>query len=71
MSIMHPKIYKMNFNQLFKQIDPEEITDNVFTLVGKDYLVKLSKKQAITANLYLEKLHMFGYTCKKITMVDY
>ena len=38
---MHPKIYKMNFNQLFKQIDPEKITDNVFTLVGKDFLKNL------------------------------
>jgi len=25
----------MNFEQLFKQISPEKITDNVFTLVGK------------------------------------
>ena len=45
MSIMHPKIYKMNFNQLFKQIDPEKITDNVFTLVGKDYLVITAGKK--------------------------
>ena len=29
----------MNFNQLFKQISPEEITDNVFTLVGKVFTV--------------------------------
>ena len=27
----------MNFDQLFKQISPEEISDNVFTLVGKDF----------------------------------
>ena len=29
----------MNFDQLFKQISPEEICDNVFTLVGKDFYV--------------------------------
>ena len=28
-------IKEMNFNQLFKQISPEEISDNVFTLTGK------------------------------------
>lgn len=27
----------MNFDQLFKSISPEEITDNVFKLVGKDF----------------------------------
>jgi len=32
-------IKEMNFNQIFKQISPEEICDsfNVFTLVGKDF----------------------------------
>jgi flavin reductase (DIM6/NTAB) family NADH-FMN oxidoreductase RutF len=35
----------MNFNQLFKQIAPEELTDNVFTLVGKDYLVITAGKE--------------------------
>ena len=30
---------KMNFNQLFKQISPEDINDNVFTLVGKIFPV--------------------------------
>jgi flavin reductase (DIM6/NTAB) family NADH-FMN oxidoreductase RutF len=29
----------MSFDQLFKQISPEEICDNVFTLVGKDFFV--------------------------------
>jgi len=29
----------MNFDQLFKQIAPEEITDNVFKLGGKDFFV--------------------------------
>jgi flavin reductase (DIM6/NTAB) family NADH-FMN oxidoreductase RutF len=29
----------MSFDQLFKQISPEEICDNVFTLVGKDFTV--------------------------------
>jgi flavin reductase (DIM6/NTAB) family NADH-FMN oxidoreductase RutF len=31
----HANIKEMNFDQLFKQITPEEIKDNVFTLVGK------------------------------------
>ena len=30
---------EMNFEQLFKQISPEEITDNVFTLAGKVFPV--------------------------------
>jgi len=29
----------MNFDQLFKEITPEEITDNIFTLVGKVFPV--------------------------------
>ena len=29
----------MDFKQLFREIAPEEITDNVFTLVGKIYPV--------------------------------
>jgi flavin reductase (DIM6/NTAB) family NADH-FMN oxidoreductase RutF len=29
----------MTFDQLFRQISPEEISDNVFTLVGKDFAV--------------------------------
>jgi flavin reductase (DIM6/NTAB) family NADH-FMN oxidoreductase RutF len=31
----HANIKEMNFDQLFKQITPEEISDNVFTLIGK------------------------------------
>ena len=30
-------IEEINFDQLFKQISPEEISDSVFTLVGKDF----------------------------------
>ena len=30
---------EMDFDQLFKEIPPEEIDDNVFTLVGKDFTV--------------------------------
>ncbi|HZL08356.1 MAG TPA: flavin reductase [Prolixibacteraceae bacterium] len=34
----------LNFDQFFKQISPEEISDNVFTLVGKDiYAVTAGK----------------------------
>jgi flavin reductase (DIM6/NTAB) family NADH-FMN oxidoreductase RutF len=29
----------MNFDQLFKRISPEDISDNVFTLVGKEFYV--------------------------------
>ena len=32
-------VKEMNFDQLFKQISPEEICDNVFTLVGKVFPV--------------------------------
>ena len=31
----HVNVKEMNFDQLFKQISPEEICDNVFTLLGK------------------------------------
>ena len=35
----------MNFNQLFKPISPEELCDNVFTLVGKDiYAITAGKE---------------------------
>lgn len=34
-----------NFDQLFKQISPEEICDNVFTLVGKDFFVITTGKE--------------------------
>ncbi len=35
----------MNFDQLFKQISPEEISGNVFTLVGKDFFVITAGKE--------------------------
>jgi flavin reductase (DIM6/NTAB) family NADH-FMN oxidoreductase RutF len=35
----------MNFEQLFKQISPEEISDNVFTLAGKDFYVVTAGKE--------------------------
>jgi flavin reductase (DIM6/NTAB) family NADH-FMN oxidoreductase RutF len=35
----------MNFNQLFRQISPEEIRDNVFTLVGKVFPVITAGKE--------------------------
>ena len=39
-------IKEMDFEQLFKQISPEEISDNVFTLVGKDFYVITAGKKA-------------------------
>ena len=38
-------VKEMNFDQLFKQISPEEICDNVFTLVGKDFYVITAGKE--------------------------
>ncbi len=35
----------MNFDQLFKEISPEEICNDVFTLVGKDFFVITSGKE--------------------------
>ncbi|MDR1912571.1 MAG: hypothetical protein LBQ52_09560 [Helicobacteraceae bacterium] len=35
----------MEFEQIFKQISPEEIEDNVFTLVGKDFPVITAGKR--------------------------
>ncbi len=43
--INHVNVKKMNFDQLFKQISPEEICDNVFTLVGKDFTVITAGKE--------------------------
>jgi flavin reductase (DIM6/NTAB) family NADH-FMN oxidoreductase RutF len=44
----------MNFDQLFKQISPEEISDNVFTLVGKVFPVitagKIDHYNSMTAS---------------------
>ena len=46
MKTTKPKtIREMNFEQLFLQITPEEITDNVFTLVGKDFYVITAGKE--------------------------
>ena len=41
----HVNVKEMNFDQLFKQISPEEICDNVFTLVGKDFFVITAGKE--------------------------
>jgi hypothetical protein len=41
----HINVKEMNFDQLFKQISPEEICDNVFTLVGKDFFVITAGKE--------------------------
>jgi len=38
-------IKEMNFDQLFNRISPEEIPDNVFTLVGKDFYVITAGKE--------------------------
>jgi len=35
----HVTVKAMKFDQVFKQISPEEIDDDVFTLVGKIYPV--------------------------------
>ena len=41
----HVNVKEMNFDQLFKQISPEEICDNVFTLAGKDFYVITAGKK--------------------------
>jgi flavin reductase (DIM6/NTAB) family NADH-FMN oxidoreductase RutF len=41
----HVNVKEMNFNQFFKQISPEEICDNVFTLVGKVFPVITAGKE--------------------------
>ena len=41
----HVNVTEMTFDQLFKQISPEEIRDNVFTLVGRDFTVITAGKQ--------------------------
>lgn len=40
----HVNVKEMNFDQLFKQISPEEIGDNVFTLVGKNLVITAGKE---------------------------
>ncbi|MDR2787091.1 MAG: flavin reductase family protein [Candidatus Accumulibacter sp.] len=41
----HANVEEMDFDQLFKQISPEEIGDNVFTLVGKVFPVLTAGKE--------------------------
>lgn len=41
----HVNIKDINFDQLFKQISPEELCDNVFTLVGKVFPVITAGKE--------------------------
>ena len=41
----HVNLKEMNFDQLFKQISPEEISDNVFTLAGKDFFAITAGKE--------------------------
>jgi flavin reductase (DIM6/NTAB) family NADH-FMN oxidoreductase RutF len=43
--IMYEKNKEMNFKQLFKEISPKEMNDNVFTLVGKDFFVITAGKE--------------------------
>jgi flavin reductase (DIM6/NTAB) family NADH-FMN oxidoreductase RutF len=38
-------VKEMNFDQLFSQISPEEISDSVFTLLGKDFTVITAGKE--------------------------
>jgi len=44
-TIKQTMIKKMNFDQIFKQISPEEITDNVFTQAGKDFFAITAGKE--------------------------
>jgi flavin reductase (DIM6/NTAB) family NADH-FMN oxidoreductase RutF len=41
----HVNVKEMNFDQLFKQISPEEISDNVFRLAGKELKVITAGKE--------------------------
>ncbi len=41
----HVNVKEMNFDQLFKQISPGEICENVFTLAGKDLAVITAGKE--------------------------
>ena len=41
----HVTVKEIKFDQLFKQISPEEICDNVFTLVGKVFPVITAGKE--------------------------
>jgi len=44
-AITQVKEKELNFDQLFKPISPEAISDNVFTLVGKDFYVITAGKE--------------------------
>ncbi|MCL1937272.1 MAG: flavin reductase [Candidatus Azobacteroides sp.] len=44
-TIHHVNIKEMNFDQLFKEISPEEIPDDVFTLTGKIFPVITAGKE--------------------------
>ena len=44
-TIKHINYNEMNFNQIFKQTAPEELTENVFTLVGKELYVITAGKE--------------------------
>ena len=44
---------ELNFEQLFEQITPEEICDDVFTLVGKVFpVVTAGRKDLHTTNVF-------------------
>jgi len=56
----------MNFEKLFKQIKPEEITDNVFTLAGKDFYL-ITAGTAAHCNSMVASGGGFGFHLKKPT----
>ena len=43
----HVNVKEMNFDQLFKQISPEEIRDSVFTLVGKNFVITAGQGRSL------------------------
>jgi flavin reductase (DIM6/NTAB) family NADH-FMN oxidoreductase RutF len=43
----HVNVKEMNFDQLFRQISPEEICDNIFTLSGKVFPVITAGKKGL------------------------
>ena len=40
----HVNVKEIIFDQLFKQISPEEICDNVFTLEGNNFVITAGKE---------------------------
>ncbi|MDR0715016.1 MAG: flavin reductase [Bacteroidales bacterium] len=46
-SVKSKKLKDMNFDELFKAISPEEVTDNIFNLTGKDFTVITSGKASL------------------------